>query len=129
MSFAITGIYASVLSLLMIFLGIRVSLLRGKTGISILSGDSKELAERVRVHANLAENLPMAIILMGIVEVQGAGLYVMHAIGLILLVSRLIHPFGIVYDNGNVVWRGVGMAGTAIAMLIPIVYILWHAIA
>lgn len=129
MYFAITGIYASILTLLMIGLGARVSLLRAKTGISIMDGANKQLAERIRIHANLSENLPIAIILMAIAEAQGAGMVVMHAIGLMLLAGRLVHPLGIHFDQPSSPWRGIGITATAVSMLIAIVYILWTAIS
>ncbi len=129
MSFAITGLYASLLALLLIVLGARVSILRARTGVSILHGDNMELAERIRIHANLAESLPVALILMGIAEAQGASATVMHSMGIILLVSRLVHPFGIRHDKANEVLRGVGSAGTTIAQLIAIGYIAWRALA
>ncbi len=127
MSFAITGIYASLLTLLMIVLSARVSILRAKVGISIMHGDNTELAERIRKHANLTENLPMAIILMGIAESQGAGSTYLHIMGVILLVSRLIHPFGIIHDNNKSPIRALGATGTFITLLMGIGYILWTA--
>jgi uncharacterized membrane protein YecN with MAPEG domain len=129
MSFAITGVYASLLCLLMIFLGVRVSLARGRSGVSILTGDSKELSEWVRRHANLTETVPMALILMAINEAQGAGALTMHATGLILLAGRLAHPLGIHFDKPNDILRAGGMSLTLIAMLIPVAMILWRSFA
>jgi len=127
MSFVITGIYASLLTLLLMVLGARVSILRLNTGISLLDGGNKPLAERMRQHANLAESLPMAILLMGIAEVQGASSTYLHAMGLILLVSRLVHPFGISHDNGKLIARPLAATGTAVALLMGIGFILWRA--
>jgi uncharacterized membrane protein YecN with MAPEG domain len=101
--------------------------LRLRTGISLLDGGNRQLAERVRQHANLAENLPMAIVLMGIAETQGAGSTYLHAMGLILLVSRLAHPFGISYDNGKLIARPLAATGTAVTLLMGIGFILWTA--
>jgi uncharacterized membrane protein YecN with MAPEG domain len=127
--FAITGLYASILTLLMMVLGARVSILRAKVGVSLLDGGKPELLERIRRHANLTENLPMAIVLMGIAEAQGAGVIYMHAMGLILLAARLVHPFGIKHDDNKQPLRAVGATGTAITMLLAIGYILWGAYA
>ncbi len=123
MTLAITGLYAALIGLLAIGLGIRVSILRANTGISILHGENKKLAEQMRQHGNLMENAPLALILMGIAETVGAGGTAMHAMGIILLVSRLVHPFGIKFDNPKELMRGLGATGTSISMLIAIVYI------
>jgi len=129
MNFAITGVYASLLCLLMIYLSLRVSLTRGRAGVSIMTGDSKELSEWVRRHANLTETVPIALILMAINEAQGASALMMHATGLMLLVGRIAHPFGIHFDKPNDVLRGAGMALTLLAMLISVAMILWRAVA
>jgi uncharacterized membrane protein YecN with MAPEG domain len=68
----------------------------------------------------------MAIIVMGIAEAQGAGSTCLHTMGLILLVSRLIHPFGVIHDNNTSPVRALGATGTAISLLMAIGYILWH---
>ena len=64
---------------------------------------------------------------MMIAELQGASATWLHACGILLLVARLIHPFGIKQDNPAQVLRGLGSAGTTLAMLIAIVIILGNA--
>ena len=71
MPIEITGLYACALALIMIVLGARVSIMRAKTDIPLLHGDNIALVERIRQHANFTENVPMALILMGIVEASG----------------------------------------------------------
>lgn len=127
MTFAITGLYAAALAMLMMVLGGRVSLMRLATGISLGDGGKPALTERIRMHANLAENLPMALILMGIAEAQGAGATFLHAMGAILLAARLAHPFGISNTDGKLIARPLAATGTAIAMLMGIGFILWKA--
>lgn len=125
MTLAITGIYTSILAILTIWLGARVSIHRAKTGISIMHGDDMTLAEKIRQHGNLTEAVPIALILMGIVELNGASPVWLHTIGGILLLSRIIHPFGIKHDKPSEVARGIGSTGTSIAMVISMVFIVW----
>ena len=128
MNLEITGIYASLLSLLMIGLSIRVSLARGKAGISLLDGGNREVAERMRMHGNFIETVPIALILMAIAESQQASFLIVNAIGLSLLAGRLMHPFGISYEKPAAIFRAAGMLATFLSMLISVAFILWKAI-
>ncbi|MEM7302025.1 MAG: MAPEG family protein [Pseudomonadota bacterium] len=125
MTLQITALYAILLALLAMWLGARVSILRAKNGISILDGGDKQLAERMRQHGNFIENVPLALILMGLAEMNGAGSTLLHVIGVLLLASRVLHPFGINFDKPNEVLRGVGSTGTSLSMLIAMGYLGW----
>ena len=129
MTLAWTGIYGSALALWVIWLGASVSIVRAKTGISILHGEDMALAEKIRKHANFTEVVPLALILMAIVELNGASSTWIHSIGGLLLISRMVHPFGIQHDNPSNLLRGLGSGGTTLAMLIAIVFIVWTAFA
>ena len=128
MTLQLTGIYASMLAVLGIYLGIAVSILRGKTGIAILHGDNMVLAERMRRHGNFVESVPLVLILMGAVELAGASPNWLHAIGGILLVARIIHPFGIDHQKPDAPARIIGTVGTQIATLIAVVFLIWNAL-
>lgn len=129
MTLQISGTYIALLSLYAMVLGAMVSIHRAKTGVSIFHGDDITLAEKIRRHGNFTETVPLALLLMVVAEAQGAGPSWLHAAGLLLLVSRLVHPFGLKHDNPNNVLRGIGSGGTTLAMLLMIVFILWNALA
>ena len=126
MTFQITSAYAAVLGLVAVFLSFHVIQMRAKTKVSLLDGNNPALNERIRRHGNFTEYVPLALILMGFAEAGGASSTWLHAIGGILLISRLIHPFGIKHDNGSAPARIIGAAGTQIAMLIAIGMIGWQ---
>ena len=126
MTFQITSAYAAVLGLVAIFLSFHVIQLRAKTKISLLDGDNTALAERIRRHGNFVEYVPLALILMACAEAGGATPPWLHAVGGILVVSRLIHPFGIKHDNGSAPARIIGASGTQLAMLLAIGLIGWQ---
>ena len=122
----LTTLYAAILGLVMIALMAMVITMRAKTHISIMDGGNIQLAERMRRHGNFIENVPMALILMALAETSGASPTIIHASGIILVLSRLIHPFGIQNDNSAARARIFGATGTMIAMLISIGAILWQ---
>ena len=125
MTLALTGLYTTALALWAMWLGAVVSIHRAKSGISILHGDDMALAEKIRKHGNFTEVVPLALILMAIVEMNGASSAWLHAIGGILLISRILHPYGIKHDNPQEVLRGIGSGGTSLSMLISMVFIVW----
>ncbi|WP_419908112.1 MAPEG family protein [Hoeflea sp.] len=128
MPFEVTGIYASLLAIVMIVLSTRVSILRAKTGIAMLHGENTQLSEWVRRHGNFTENAPMGLILMAIVEASGASVLLLNIIGGTLLISRIAHPFGIAAKDENKVARGLGASLMAVSMLICVVFILVNAV-
>lgn len=125
MTLELTGLYACALALWAGWLGASVSIMRAKTGISILHGEDMALAEKIRKHGNFTEVVPLALILMAIVELNGASTTWLHAIGGLLLVSRLVHPFGIKHDNPQEILRGIGSGGTSLSMVLSIIFIVW----
>ena len=70
MPLPITLMYAGLLALFGMYLSARAGSYRGNSKISILYGDpvNMELAERVRVHQNFLEYVPIILILMGLIE-------------------------------------------------------------
>ena len=98
---------------------------RAKTSISLLDGDNQDLALKMRQHGNFIENIPIAVILMAIAELQGAGSTWLHAIGILLIAGRAIHPFGLNFEKGATAMRVIGTTMTTVAMLISAYLIIW----
>lgn len=126
MQFQITALYAAILAVMMIVLRTIVTVRRAKTGISIHHGDDMLLAERIRWHGNFVENVPMAVILMGLAEIGGASQELLHSAGGALVASRLLHPFGLRHDKAATPSRIISGVGTTAAMLVCIGFILWQ---
>ena len=71
----ITTIYASLLGLLFVALSLRVIRTRGCVGVALGSGADPLLQRAVRVQANFAEYVPLALVLMALVEIAGASVW------------------------------------------------------
>ncbi len=119
MGYAITGPYVAALALVMILLQIRVIIARTRTKVMFGDGGDMALLLAIRRHGNFIETVPMAVILMALAEGQGLSGAWLHAAGLILLVSRLVHPFGLAASGRVLPIRIAGTVGTWVAMLIP----------
>ena len=119
----ITGIYAAIAALLVIFLSLRVvrRRLSSRTGI----GDG---ALRVRVHGNAVENLPLGLILLMLVEWNQTLPLLVHAFGIALIVGRVLHAFGFSRSSGTSPGRMIGMLLTFATQLCMALLLLWQTL-
>ena len=113
-----TSVYAVLLALLFLALSVRAMLGRRRTRVTLGDGASEDLRRRLRAHANFAEYTPFALILMALLELQGAGGIVLNIIGLLLLAGRLAHAFGISRIPEHLPARSIGMGLTILSMLL-----------
>ena len=123
----VTLTYASIFALFALVLSFRAGTYRGKSGVSILYGDpvNLELAQRVRVHQNFLEYIPMALIVMGATEVSGGSRMFLLVVGALLIVTRIAHAVSLKHDNLAHKGRLVGSGGTALVTLALAGYGLW----
>jgi uncharacterized membrane protein YecN with MAPEG domain len=130
MSLPITALYASILMIFALALSFRAGGVRGRTGISVLFGEppNMELAERVRVHQNFLEYVPLAIILMGIIELNSGNATFLHVFGVVLIFSRIAHAIGLKHDNMGHPGRVIGAGGTALISVAAALYALWMVV-
>ena len=127
----VTALYAGLLGIVGIVLWGLVGRERGRAKISLNDGNIKPLIEANRRHMNWVENVPFILLLIAIAELNGASKTWIHAMGGVLVISRIIHPFGINADNDKIMtWqRNGGTTGTMIVGLAAIVILLWQFIA
>ncbi|MFT7218476.1 MAG: putative membrane protein YecN with MAPEG domain [Candidatus Azotimanducaceae bacterium] len=72
----------------------------------------------LRVQANFIENVPIALLLLLVLEIQGAAPMVLHGFGASLFVLRLLHAFGLgTYEGANYP-RLIGAQGTFVVTAI-----------
>ncbi len=93
MPLTVTPIYAALLVALFIYLSFSVIKVRRGEKISLGDGDSKALQARTRAHGNFAEFVPFALVLMLMAELQGANPFLLHALGLALMIGRIAHAW------------------------------------
>ncbi len=126
----ISLMFASLFALFALVLSFRAGSYRGKAGVSVLFGEPQnmQLAERVRVHQNFLEYVPMILIVMALVEVNGGSATFLYSIGGLLLVTRVAHAMGLKHDDMSHVGRLIGAAGTALLTLVLAGYGLWLGI-
>ena len=117
---AITPIYAAIFTIIMVGLSAYVIKMRYKHRVSLGDGGNKEMLKAIRAHGNFVEYVPMALILMALLELNGESTTVLHGFGVALLIGRVSHAPGLntrgtnkLRQSGVVLTYGVllGMAG------------------
>jgi uncharacterized protein len=128
MTVSVTLLYACLVGLVGLILGGLAGRTRSEANVSLGDGGRKDLLEAMRRQANWVENVPYAIILMALIEFNGANKTWLHVLGLILLASRIVHPFGLDADVMLKPARLVGAAGTFLVTLAAILTGLWQVL-
>ena len=108
----VTPVYASILGLLFIGLSLRTIRLRRRLRVAIGDNDNAELRRAMRVHANFAEYVPLTLLLVFFVEMDGLPVAWVHALCLTLLCGRLLHAWGVSQIRENFRYRVYGMVLT-----------------
>ena len=114
----ITATYAAVLAVYFVAMSAYVITMRAKTDTLLGPGDDVRMLVAMRRHANLAEYMPFAILIMALAEILGLSATWLHVAGIALLAGRLIHPFGVTAQS-PLAPRVVGLLATFVAILIP----------
>jgi uncharacterized protein len=107
-----TALYAGLLSLMYGALAVRVVRLRLQLNVRLSDAGDVQLQRAVRTHAHFAEYVPLLLLLMLLLEVNGTPAIGLHAFGGLLLVSRVLHAVGVSAETENVRWRMASMVCT-----------------
>ncbi|MFC4727082.1 MAPEG family protein [Coralloluteibacterium thermophilus] len=105
----LTLLFASLHALLLLALSLRVSLRRRSAGIGLGSGGDDALARRIRAQANFVEYVPLALLLIGLLELSGLARAWLVLLGSLLLAGRLLHAWGLERSAGVSAGRALGM--------------------
>lgn len=126
MTVSITAFYAAILALLLTALAINVTANRAKLKVQMGDGGNPQMLRMIRIHGNAAEYVPIAVLLMGLYELDGGSHLALHIAGIALVVSRLLHAWGIWSTADLTFGRGVGTTLTWLAVAALAVLNLWQ---
>ena len=120
--------YAAVLVFIYIYLAIRVIGLRRSRRVGIGHGGHADLERAMRVHANFAEYVPLAVLLLAFVETQGRPAWMVHLLALALLAARIVHAYGVSQAKENIRLRVAGVLTTFAVLAFAGISLLFAAI-
>ena len=122
----ITGLYAGSLTLWYLVLSYRV--ISHRREISLGDGGDPGMLRLIRGHANFAEYVPLALLMLAILELNATSPIVLHGLGLALLAGRLLHGYALSFTQTFRFGRFWGTALTYLVLLIEAMMCLYAAL-
>jgi hypothetical protein len=120
-----TALYIVLNAAIMVALAANVIRVRYRTRTRFGDSSNPEMLRAIRAHGNNTEYVPIALIILLLAHNLGAGLPLIHAIGLPLTVGRALHATGFLAGGhetptGHSYFRMAGMILTFFAILVGI---------
>ncbi len=113
----VSAVYVAAFGLFAAFLTVRVILNRAKTGIQAGDGGNAQLAQAIRAHANLAEQVPLALLLIVLAEATGSPVGFIYTLGSLLVIARLANAWGLSRSLGPTPPRQAGAGLTVLVVV------------
>jgi uncharacterized membrane protein YecN with MAPEG domain len=107
----IPGITIAVTALfcvMMVLLSIAVSARRAKLSVTHGDAGDETLRRRIRAHGNFVEYAPLAVVMLGLLEISGVARQVLLVVGGACVLARVLHATGMLFTSGAAL-RGAGM--------------------
>lgn len=123
----VTPLYAAVLVLWFVVLSLHVIRCRRDARVSLGAGGNSGLERAIRAHANFAEYVPLALLLLLVLELSRFSIYWLHVIGATLVVARLLHGYALAFRGSFRFGRVWGAALTFVVLLVEAVLCLYQA--
>jgi hypothetical protein len=117
--------YAALFTLLYIYLAPRVMAVRRRLSVSIGAGGDPLLERRIRVHGNFSEYVPLALLLLGFLEMQGSARWLLHILCLVILAGRVAHAVGVSPVQESLILRAIGVMATLAVLIVASLALLW----
>ncbi|PVZ85039.1 hypothetical protein C9426_21180 [Serratia sp. S1B] len=126
----VSALYVVLGALLLLKLSFDVVRLRMQYRVAFGDGGFYELQTAIRIHGNAVEYIPIAMIMLLIMEMNGAQVWMVHLCGLLLMLGRLVHYYGL--HHRDMSWRRSGMAATYVSLILMVIanlfYLPWDMI-
>lgn len=123
----VTPLYAALLAVWLVVLSLRVINQRRRARVSLGDGGDSALQRAIRAHANFTEYVPVALILLLILELSRFSIYLLHLIGIVLVIARVLHGYALAFTREFRFGRVWGAALTFIVILVQAVLCLYQA--
>lgn len=115
MNLIATPLYAGLLALWFVVLSVRVIRIRGAEKVYLGDGGNIRVTRIVRAQANFAEYVPLALLMMAMLELTHHSIYFLHALGVVLLIARLLHGYAFSFTQHFLFGR---VAGTGLTFFV-----------
>ncbi len=111
----LTSLTAFVNGAVLFALTVRVIMIRRRDGIVLGDNDDRVMTKAIRGQANAAEQIPVALILIGLIELQAGALVPLVVLAILFSAGRLLHAIYFAIHGTNWRLRLYGMFLTLLA--------------
>jgi uncharacterized protein len=118
-----TTLAAVVNGALLLLMTAGIAIVRNRQQISYGDGGDARFAKRQRGHANGVEQIPIALILLALAELQGAPSWLVWSVATGLSVGRIFHAVQFWFKGAPFVLRPTGVFLTLIAKFAVLVWL------
>lgn len=126
--FEAAGLWIGLNALYLIYVSLRVGMVRTRLKINLGDGGNDEMIRAIRTQGNYVEYAPMALIGLLALAALGQGTTLIHGLGAAFLGARIAYLLGLglgVFPAG----RFIGTLGTLLTLLATAGALLWAALA
>ncbi len=120
----LTLLFAGICALIHVVLTGLVIVRRVQARVDLLDGGDVTLLRRIRAHGNFSETVPMALLLLALLELHALSPMWLWGLGIGLIVGRVLHAWSLLTTNASWNRRG-GMVLTLIVISVQGVLCLW----
>jgi hypothetical protein len=113
-----TAGYLAVLALVYWGLAVNVVRLRRQNRAAFGDAGNPALRSAIRAHGHFAEYVPIVALMVAMLEVSGMASWRVHLLMGALLISRLLHPFGMYAKPGTFAFRIGRVTGVTLTLLV-----------
>jgi len=122
----VTAVFSGVLTLMFIKRSFHVIELRKINKRSLEDGGVDELMRSIRAHGNFSEYVPIGLVMMATLELNGAPWSLVALLGFFLVLGRHFHAKGMLGGDEALEKRVTGMKFTLLGLaLLALVNIVW----
>ncbi len=122
------ALYAGLNGLILLWLAVHVTTVRGREKISIGDGGNPAMIRAMRGMANFVEFVPLILVQMALMALIGAPVWLIHVFGIALTLGRLAHGWHFSRDDAPGWQRGAGAGITFLLLGAGSVGLVGHAL-
>jgi hypothetical protein len=111
---------------MLVALAVNVTAHRIKFQVSVGDGEEPKLRRVIRMHSNAAEYVPLALVLMLAYEINGGAPVALHMAGVVLILGRATHAWGLWRAEAPNIARGLGQTMTWLTIAALAALSLWQ---
>ncbi len=122
------GLWSGLLILLLLTLSGLTVRRRRRHLVAFGDGGNEDLTSASRAFGNAAEYIPAGLVALTLLALTGANPLMIHVIGGTLMVGRIVHAVGLIFQKGPSLGRVAGMILTYLALIVAAVSLIAYGV-